>query len=330
MLANAAHFEQKVASPRRSVGVKPTLHSQVSLKELCRKQEVLSVSIGKAGIETAAKDGITNDLEVLMNAIRVHGRPGPLEGTTIATFGALSEVTAKQVGSIMAALEAGKKRGIFAWEGEKLMRGEDDNAPVTLLSAPEKLPAEAYPAHHVDHNCDVCACATIPPPCSFHGITGPGQYCLPPSLLHISLYSDCHSTFWLCACAHFLTNNNALQAETLDKEKLERQASVAMVVQMQEEERARQLQAIEHMELCNHISRHNSIQEAKEALNEEQERRVSLSHPEKRQVHSLVRKHTQNNVVQAMEAERERRISEKQSGVPTPPKIDLGNVPVIN
>lgn len=102
-----------------------------------------------------------------------------------------------------------------------------------------------------------------------------------------------------------------------------------MVVQMQEEERERRLQEMDKAEKHTELARRATIEEAKEALDEEQKRRMDEQHPHEKPVQKLVRQHTKSKVNMAMELERERRIAEKSTGF-TPPKINLGNVPVIN
>ena len=112
-------------------------------------------------------------------------------------------------------------------------------------------------------------------------------------------------------------------------ERLERAKSVALVVQMQEEERERQLRERDTAEAHTTLARKATIEEAKEALMEEQQRRVSELHPHEKPVQKMVRQHTKSSVNMAMELERERRIKEKEAGI-APPKIDLGSVPVVN
>ena len=122
----------------------------------------------------------------------------------------------------------------------------------------------------------------------------------------------------------------APQADILAKERLERAKSVAIVVQMQEEERERQLQEVDKVEKHTMLARQATIEEAKEALEEEQRRRMDELHPHEKPVQKMVRQHTKSKVNAAMELERERRIQEKSASGVTPPKINLGNVPVIN
>lgn len=124
------------------------------------------------------------------------------------------------------------------------------------------------------------------------------------------------------------------EADTLAKERIERAKSVALVVQMQEEERERRLREFDKAESHTLLARQATIEEAKEALEEEQRRRTEELAPHEKPVQKMVRQHTKSKVNLEMEAERERRVKEREAmagsaGI-APPKINLGNVPVVH
>ena len=146
--------DQKAAD----AAARPEFAKQTSLSELERKQKTLAVPVEsckkRAAEADAAAEGVETDLKHLIEGIKRLGTPGVFEGSLTVTFGKLfdDDELANKLESMVGTLKAGRKRGVLAWEGQLLLKGKDDDAPITLNAATDHLPTD--PTHHHNVECD--------------------------------------------------------------------------------------------------------------------------------------------------------------------------------
>lgn len=91
-----------------------------------------------------AEEGVEKDLKLLCAGITRLGA-ADADGTVATTFGKIvdDEELEQQLESLVGTLKAGRRRGVLAWEGQLLLKGRDDNAPIKLVGS--KPPAAPEP-----------------------------------------------------------------------------------------------------------------------------------------------------------------------------------------
>ena len=129
------------AEPPRPVNAAPPVHRP-------------SMTTSGAGA-AEAEEGVTHDLELLTAGIKRLG-VAEADGSVVATFGSIvdDEELEQQLESLVGTLKAGRRRGVLEWQGQLLLKGKDDAAPIKLLAAKDGAasapPAEEAPASAPD------------------------------------------------------------------------------------------------------------------------------------------------------------------------------------
>lgn len=107
---------------------------------------VSSAPTSGAGGAAEAEEGVTNDLKLLVAGIRRLG-VAEADGSMVATFGKIvdDEELEQQLESLVGTLKAGRRRGVLEWQGQLLLKGKDDAAPIKLVAteAPKADEAKA-------------------------------------------------------------------------------------------------------------------------------------------------------------------------------------------
>ena len=107
-----------------------------------------------------AEELVKHDLAILQAGIvrlveAGNGEKGA-DGSYKTTFGAVvdDEELEQKLESLVGTLKAGRKQGVLDWKGQMLLKGPNDNEPITLLpptgsAAPPATPAPPAPAPSV-------------------------------------------------------------------------------------------------------------------------------------------------------------------------------------
>jgi len=101
---------------------------------------------GGAGGAAEAEEGVEQDLKLLVAGIRRLG-VADADGSVVAPFGKIvdDEELEQQLESLVGTLKAGRRRGVLEWQGQLLLKGKDDAAPVKLVATKEEPPPAPPP-----------------------------------------------------------------------------------------------------------------------------------------------------------------------------------------
>ena len=124
-----------LSSPRSSIA------SNTPQSSLNPSAPVVRSTAASVSGAAEAEEGVTKDLDALVAGIRRLGVTGE-DGTVVATFGNVvdDEELEQKLESLVGTLKAGRRRGVLEWEGQLLLKGKDDQAPIKLLPAKDPAP----------------------------------------------------------------------------------------------------------------------------------------------------------------------------------------------
>jgi len=93
-----------------------------------------------------AEEGVENDLKLLTAGIKRLGVANG-DGSYTAMFGKIvdDEELEQQLESLVGTLKAGRRRGVLEWQGQLLLKGKDNEAPIKLVAPKGEEPVAEEP-----------------------------------------------------------------------------------------------------------------------------------------------------------------------------------------